>query len=73
MGLFQTFTIERTNWQMACKIPIYATLNDCTDSHATKGRNHYRIGADYAWGSWVPSDYYATTLQQNRKPVSVSI
>ncbi len=45
LGLYQYFIIRRANWATACNIPIYATLNDCTDQHAAQGRNHYRIGA----------------------------
>ncbi len=66
LGLYQRFTIRRDNWNTVCNIPIYATLTDCTDGHAQQGNNHYRIGARYATGSWVPSSYYADTLQQDR-------
>ncbi len=66
LGLFQLFTIRRDNWDTACNIPIYATLTDCTDRHARKGNNHYRIGARYDTGAWVPDNYYADTLQHDR-------
>ncbi len=34
--------------------------------HAAQGRNHYRIGAWYNEGSWIPDNYYADTVQQDR-------
>ncbi len=73
LGLYQYFTIHRANWETACNIPIYATLTDCADKHAAQGRNHYRIGARYNEGSWIPDNYYADTLQQDRTFPFVSI
>ncbi len=73
VGLFQRFTIRRTNWKDACYLPIYATLNDCTDRHARQGKNHYRIGARYATAGWTPSNYYTNTLHQDRMFCRISI
>ncbi len=65
-GQYHLFTIRRDNWDTACNIPVHGILTDCTDGHARHGNNHYRIGASFPGGSWVPDNYYANTLQQDR-------
>ncbi len=67
LGKYTEFFVEREMWyEGVCKIPIHGILNDCTDGHARQGSNHYRIGADYATGTWSPDDYYVDTLQEDR-------
>ncbi len=67
LGRYKQFYIERDNWNVVCKIPIHAILNDCTDTQARQGKNHYGIGAEYTGGVRVPDNYYADTLKQDRK------
>ncbi len=62
LGEYTHFFIQRDNWDIACRIPVHGILTDCTDSQARQGNNHYRIGAEYSTGMWVPGDYYVDTL-----------
>ncbi len=69
IGKYQRFTIQAENWATVCKIAIHGVLDDCTDRHARTGSNHYRIGAEYDGGSWIPDNYYADTLQEDRTQI----
>ncbi len=67
VGRYQLFTIQRDNWNTVCEVPIYGALTDCLDRHARQGNNHYRIGAKASGAVWTPDNYYANTLEQDRK------
>ncbi len=64
VGEYTTFNVVMK--QRICEIPINWVLTECTDSHASQGRNNYKIGATRVGGMLFPQDYYASTLQEDR-------
>ncbi len=72
-GLYEYYTVKRENLSLACKFRIRAVLNDCTDQHASPGRNEYRIGAEFSSGAAMSITYFVDTLPQDRTYCFISM
>ncbi len=65
-GLYEYFTVQDVHLAMICRIPVHGVLNDCTDQHASPGRNELRIGAEFHSGAAMWRPYFVDTLPHDR-------